>query len=205
MQPDQNTPQPPANYLDQIAPKPQKGSGILGNKPVFFGLIGIAILALILVVGLAINASANNIAPTERLAARLVSTKDTVDQSKDNIKSTQLRKINSDLGIYLTNTIRDITPILAQNNIKIDSLPKKATLAESNQRLLATLEDARLNVRFDRVYANEMSTQLEDTVILMRQIHKSTSSAKLKTFLANSIDTLSQTQQDFSNFNDTTS
>lgn len=205
MQPDQNTPQLSVDYLNQIAPKPQKGPSIFSNKPVLAGLIGLGVIILIIVIGVVANLSAGNVAPTERLAARLVSIKDTADKSKDNIKSSQLRKINSDLSIYLINTIRDITPILAQNNVNITKLPKRATLAESNQKLLATLEDARLNVRFDRVYANEMATQLENTVILMRQIHKSTSNSSLKTFLSDAIDSLNQIQQEFANFNDTTS
>lgn len=205
MQPNQDSTQLPADYLDRIAAKPQKGPGIFSKKPVFFGTIALVVILMLCVLGAIVNISSNNIAPTERLAARLLSIKDTSDKTAGNIKSAKLRALNSALSIYLTNTIRDITPILAKDNIKVDKLPKNVTLAESNEALLVTLEDARLNVRFDRVYANEMSTRLENTLILMRQIYKSTRSTSLKTFLDNAYKTLEPTQKEFSDFNDTTS
>lgn len=205
MQPNQANPQLPTNYLDQIAPKPQKAPSIFSKKPVFLGAIGLVLVLLLCVLGLIVNVTSSAIAPTERLAARLLSTKDTSDKATNNIKSPKLRALNSALNIYLTDTIRDITPILEKNDVKVEKLPNKVTLAESNTEMLATLEDARLNVRFDRVYANEMSAQLENILILMKKIYKSTNSAQLKSYLDGAIDTLEPTQKEFADFNDTTS
>lgn len=205
MYPNENNTPTSVDYLNQIAAKPQKGPGIFSKKPVVIGMIVLGIIFLLSLIGVFASVASSNIAPTERLAARLLSTEDTSKKAVDNIKNPQLRALNSSLALYMTNTIRDITPILAKNNVKVDKLSKNVTAAESNTKMLADLEDARLNVRFDRVYANKMSTQLENVLILMRQIYKNTKSSELKNFLDKAYNTLEPTQKEFADFNDTTS
>lgn len=201
MYPNENQQPLPSDYLNQIAPKPPKRLDFFRQKPIMIGAIAFGVILLITLLGVISSIASNNIGSTERLAARLMSTKGVVDSATPNIKSTKLRALNSSLGIYLTNTIRDATPILAKNNININKLDKKVTSAESNANMLATLEDARLNAIYDRIYASEMAHQLDTTLILMRQIFTDTRSATLKSFLDNAYKTLEPTQKDFAEFN----
>ncbi|MCX6728940.1 MAG: hypothetical protein NTV39_04220 [Candidatus Saccharibacteria bacterium] len=203
MNPDNDQPAPVMNsdYLNQIAPKPQKKSLIPKNKPVVVGIIAIGFLVLITIVGLLASLASGNIGDTERLVARLQATQDIVNSAKTNVNNHQLRALNSSLDIFLTNTLRDATPILAKKNIKIDNLSKTVVNAESDAKILATLEDARLNAVYDRIYASEMATQLENTTILMKKIFNSTNDKSLKSFLSNAYLTLKPTQKQYADYN----
>jgi hypothetical protein len=118
-----------------------------------------------------------------------------------NIKNTKLRALNSSLNIYLSNTNRDFVEILTLNKIQAKSIDKSILTAESNTKMLANLEDARLNAVYDRVYVIEMNTQLEKILLLMRQINSSTKSTKTKTFLDSAIKNLEPIQKQFEDYN----
>lgn len=193
----------PADYLNQISTHiPQKKNILSGKPPLLIAGVG-AVILLILIMTIS-SLFTGGVKPTEQLAARLVSTSSTAESATANLKSSQLRALNSNLKLYLTNTIRDITPILAANSVKISSLNKKAVAAESNVDLLSTLEDARLNAVYDRTYAREMSYQLDTILTLMLKINNSTTSKSLKTFLADARTNLVEIQKQFSAFNLTT-
>lgn len=204
MYPNNNQYTNPADYLNQISTHiPQKKNFLSGKPPLLVaGVAAVILLVLIMAVS---SIFSGGIKPTEQLAARLVSTSSTAENATTNLKSSQLRALNSNLKLYLTNTIRDITPILATDGVKISSLNKKATAAESNVDLLSTLEDARLNVVYDRTYAREMSYQLDTILTLMLKINNSTNSKSLKAFLADARTNLEAIQKQFSDFNLTTS
>jgi len=204
MYPDNNQPVNSYDYLNQIAPQPTRSKFDLFNqKPSMKILLGlgvafIVVMILSIIIGLT-TGSGNKI---EHLAAKLTSTQSVAASATDNIKDSQLRKMNSDLKLYLTNTIRDATPIFAKSDIKMGSLDKKVVELESNAKMLGTLEDARLNAVYDRAYAREMATQLDTVITLMRQIYGSTNDASLKAFLNSSYKSLEPTQKQFEDFNE---
>lgn len=201
MYPETPTNPTPTDYLNQIAPQAPKPALSLASKPIMLGGIAIIVLLVIIIV---LGSMTGGVKPTQQLAARLTTTADTVDYATSNIQSSALRALNSDIRIYLTNTIRDIDPILAKDNVKISSLDKKVLALESNTDMLARLEDARLNVDFDNTYAREMSYQLDMTLLLMKKIYTSTSSKSLKSFLEEAYVNLAPIQLQFSEFNLTT-
>lgn len=201
MYPETPTNPTPTDYLNQIAPQAPKPALSLASKPIMLG--GVAIIILLVII-IALGSMSGGVKPAQQLAARLTTTADTVEYAADNIKSSALRALNSDVKLFLTNTIRDIDPILAKDGVKISSLDKKVLALESNTDMLARLEDARLNVDFDNTYAREMSYQLDMTLLLMKKIYTSTSSKSLKSFLEDSYANLAPIQQDFSEFNSTT-
>ena len=148
-----------------------------------------------------VGSSSGGTSPIQTLSARLVSTTNTVTSANKNIKNTKLRALNSSLNIYLSNTTRDLAPILVINKIDAKKPNKSITKAESNVAMLAVLEDARLNAVYDRVYAREMNTQLEKILLLMNQINKTTKSSQTKTFLDNAIKNLEPIQKQFADYN----
>jgi len=204
MNPDNIQPAPEMNpdYLNQIAPKPQKKSLLPESKPIKIGIIAVGFLVIITIVGMLASAAGSNIGDSERLAARLQSTQSIILSSKPNVKNSQLRTLNTNLITYLANTQVDLTPILLKHNVKMNSLSKTVTSAESDTTILATLEDARLNATYDRIYASEMAHQLDITIILMQKIYKSTSDANLKSVLDTAYKSLQPIQKQFENFNE---
>lgn len=190
--------QQPADYLDRIAPKSLPKKGSFYKRPIIIGSIGLIIIMMIVLI---IGVMRGGINSTEKLAARLITTESTADGATSKIKSTQLRALNSELKIYLTNTIRDIEPILTKENVKINKLDEKVTASESSDKMLANLEDARLNAIYDRTYAREMAYQLDTVLTLMHQISSKTRNKDLQNFLENSQTNLEPTQKQFADFN----
>jgi len=200
MYPNENQPIDP-NYLDQIAPQPSQKINIANNKPIFIAIIGLVITLFIFFIGMIASGLSGSGNQLERLSARLTATEGISVSATTNIKNSKLRALNSNLKIYLTNTIRDITPLLAVEKIDVKKLDKKIIASESNEKILAKLEDARLNAIYDRSYARELSYQLETTMSLMRQIYNKTKNKDLKTFLEESYNNLEPIQKQFSDFN----
>ena len=199
-QPQQPTPPDssvPSNYLDQIAPQTPKRIGIFGQKPAIIGIIALLLIAFAVIL-LSIPPSTNSIS---RLAARLNATSSVANGASSMLRSTKLRSINSNLKIYLTNTIRDMAPFLTKQKINIKKLDKSITAAESTSDMLAILEDARLNAVYDRTYAREMAYKLSTVITLMKEVRKKTNSASFRTFLDTSMTNLAPTQQGFADFN----
>lgn len=194
MQPDQ--PQMPIDYLNQIAPE-QKKPGM--DKRMFLGIIiGAVLLVVVLIVIIANSGKTDSL---QTLALRLQTTQKIADTAQKDIKSSSLRTINSSLGVYLTNTNRNIAEPLAKNNIDLKKVDKKVIAAESGSELTAVLAEAKLNVKFDSTYAREMSYRLEKISVLMTTSYKTAKSASLKTFLETSDKDLQTLKKEFADFN----
>jgi hypothetical protein len=191
-----------AEYLNEIAPVSKKAkASFLWNKPILIGGILLAVTVFVILAMLASNLSSAGTKPMKTLSARLTTTAKTVTLAHKNNKNTKLRALNSSLNIYLSNTNRDFVEILTLNKIQAKSIDKSILTAESNTKMLANLEDARLNAVYDRVYVIEMNTQLEKILLLMRQINSSTKSTKTKTFLDSAIKNLEPIQKQFEDYN----
>ena len=187
------------DYLNQIAPQ-QKKSG-LGNR-LFFAIIGGGILLAVIVGFFALSSGAGG--PTEKmqtLAARLITLQSVADKSQKTIKSGTLRSTNSNLAIFLTNANRDIVDPLKNNGITIEKIDKKITAAENGDKLTKTLEDARLNAVFDRVYAREMGYQLDTVASLMTEIYDKSNSKSLKEFMVATDKNLEPIKKQLTDFN----
>lgn len=197
MQPEQN--QYPIDYLNQIAPEaPKQGM----NNKLFFMLIGGGLLVAIIVGVLALTSGSSG--PTQKmqtLSARMATLQTISSDSQKNIKSGALRSTNSTLNIFLTNANRDIAEPLSKNGVDVKKIDKSIQTKENGEALKAELEDARLNAIFDRVYAREMSYQLETIAALMKEIYTSTGSKSLKEFLENTDSNLQPIKQQLADFN----
>lgn len=198
------TPQYSIDYLNQIAPKPQKASL---NSRIFFFLIGGGLL-LALIVGILSLSSGGN-GPTKQmqtLAARIETLQSIAEKSQKNIKSGKLRSTNSNLNIFLTNADHDIAEPLTKNGLDIKKLDKNIVTAEKGKgdELTNKLEDARLNVTFDETYARQMSYQLSTLETLMGSIYRSTKSKSMKDFLSKTDGNIEPIIKQLDSFNVTT-
>lgn len=197
MNPEQN--QYPIDYLNQIAPEaPKQGM----NNKVFFMLIGGGLLVAAVVGFLMLTSGSSG--PTQKmqtLAARMTTLQAISSDAQKNIKNGQLRSTNSTLAIFLTNANRDIAEPLKNNSVDIKKIDKTIQTKENGEKLKQTLEDARLNAVFDRVYAREMSYQLDTVAALMSDIYDSTNSKSLKEFLKTTDDNLQPIIKQLADFN----
>ncbi|NCO10834.1 protein phosphatase CheZ [Candidatus Saccharibacteria bacterium] len=196
--------QVPANYLDQIATKPQK-NGLVSSKfrKIFIVLGGLVIAVIILSIIGALSGGGRSDA-WYQLVARLNATAEVADSSNGKIKSSQLRSLNSEIRIFITNTNRDITGPLDKMKIDPKKVPEKIATNESAQPMLDRLEDARLNAVYDRTYAREMTYQLALILSQLRQMYDSASDEETKAFLETAFDNLQATHTSLANYSEST-
>ena len=197
MQPN-DQPQFSIDYLNQIAPPPEKPG--IGGK--LFPVVVIAGLVIALLVGLLVVLSmgGGNRSDTMRLAARLKTLQAVADSSQNTIKNSDLRSTNTNLSLFLTNTNRDIADPLKADGIDLAKPDPKIAADEDGSTLKTRLEDARLNAVFDRTYAREMSYQMETLGALMQQITANTKNRSLKELLTTAKSQLEPLRQQFANF-----
>ncbi len=201
MYPDQPRPAQPVDYLNQIAPQAAKKQR-LKPGPKLYAIVGGILIILIIIISIVVNSVvAAQRAPLQHLAARLASTTTVASAAQATIKSSDLRSLNSNLSIYLTNTNRDLAAPLLSAGVDISSIPGSVTKAESGDTLTARLEDDRLNGVYDNQYAVEMAYRLDTILNLMQQIEESTGNTKLKDFLTSAYTNLQPTQKAFANYN----
>lgn len=207
MQPNQQSPelQPvsqriDSSYLDEIsAPAVQKTISPL----ILWGLIGGGLL----VVGIFMMMlfSSGGPSTSERLTDflyRVQSLKELVSQSDENLQSSKLRAANSGLSSVLSGVQTETSTLLSGASEKIATKPPKgsAILTEYEQ-IDAKLEDARLNVAFDRTYAREIVYQITKLRTEMSVIYDDSSSAELRTFLESADEDLKALSSDIEKIN----
>lgn len=204
MNPDQQpVPQPPLgmDYLNQITP-PQPVNKWLKPGPQLFLLIGGVLVVIVIIISIILGVVGSNARkPLQQLSARLAATAAIAEDGQKEIKSSELRSLNSSLKLYLTNINRDITAPMQKSGVNVSKLDESILKEESTESVNQRLEDARLNGIFDRVYAREMAYRLDTILALMRQINTSTGNEDLKQFLSESYDSLEPAQESFADFN----
>ncbi len=202
MYPDPNT-QAPIDYLNQIAPQPKR-PGV--DKRAVGAVVAIIVTVLTIVIGFLIfisNSAAGPKTSMVTLAARMQAMQEVSDKAQKNIKSSQLRSVNSNLKILLTNANRDIAAPLAIEKIDVTKLDKTAVAKEKADKITATLEDARLNATFDDTYAREMGFKLATIAVLMQQISEQSKSKSMQEFLLETDENLQPIKQQLESFNST--
>ncbi len=192
--------QTPIDYLNQIAPQtPKKPAFELNLRTIIFGAIILIILVIIMV---SITSALGNSSkePWQRLSARLAATAVLAESATREIKSGQLRSINSNLKLSIANTQRDLTEPFANLDITTESIPDSIAAEENGEATLARLEDGRLNAKYDTTYSREMGYQLTTLLALINQVYSSSGSAANKERLLTAYNNLKPIQESINNF-----
>lgn len=192
--------QTPLDYLNQIAPEaPKKQLFALNMRTVLLGaLVAVILIIIIAIVNGAITSSKKE--PWERFSAKLAATATVVDSSSAHIKNSQLRSLNSDIKLYITNTQRDASIPLTKLSINPAKLDKTIVAEENGTGITERLEDGRLNAKYDSTYAREMSYQLATILSLLQKLYASSSANETKTFLEAAYNNLEPTYKAVSSF-----
>lgn len=179
-----------STYLDQIAPKRPRSSWFKFGPKLFIliGVGGIALVIILVSVSSAINDSRRQ--PWQELSAKLGTIEKVTASAKPSLKNGQLRSLNSELTLFVTNTKRDIATPLTTVGVDAKSLPESVTKKEATDSVIAELEEARLKAQYDSTYLREMTAQLATTLALLRELYSNTDNETLKAFLKTSYDNL---------------
>lgn len=199
MNPDQN--QYSIDYLNEISPQQPKQ----GVKDKFFFLIIGGGLLVALIVGMFVLFGGGG-GPTQNmqtLSARMTTLQTIAGDTQKSLKSGELRSINSNLTIFLTNANRDIVEPLAKNNVDVKKIDAAIAAKENGDELKQKFEDARLNATLDRTYAREMTYQLQTVAYLLQEIYDNTNSKTLKEYLENTNTNLQPLIKQLSDFSGT--
>jgi len=193
--------QVPLDYLNQIAPKaPKKPLFSLNKYSIIFAILAIITLIIIISsVGGALSSSSKE--PWQRMAARLDVTTAVANGATGNLKSSELRSLNSDLKLYLANTQRDLATPFSELGIEVKKIPTNIVKDENATGITTRLENGRLNARYDSTYAREMTYQTATILSQLQTLYSSNVGPKTKAVVKTAYDNLLPTYTSLSEFN----
>lgn len=183
------------SYLDQIAPVQQPG---MSNKVKIIFVIA-AIIASVLAGWFALSTfNEPTVERNDLLQFRLVTLGDVADQAQSTLSDSDLRSANANLILFTTNSIGIYgEPETSQKDPSV----AQTTEAANAEELSKTLEDARLNAMFDRVYQREILPQLYSVNEALNYLGSTTSNQEQKAAYQESADQLKIIVEDFTNAN----
>ena len=188
------------SYLDTIA-APQRQNTL--NPFVLWGIIGGVILALIIAVLLMFNSGGPSQAESfTAYVHRTQALSKLTANSKKTIQSSELRALNGTTNIVLNTANQESTSVLGTVQLKNLPAPAKSSpvTAEFSQ-LTTKLNDARLNVVYDRVYAREVGYQLAKIRAELSTLYKGSKSKSLRAYLEKTDGNLKPLVSQYNEFN----
>ena len=195
------TPGPTLDYLNSIAPQQQQKTM---NPFVLWGIIAAVLIVMVLaIVGMASggNSSTNRLAQVGATGSNL---KELSKGADKNIKSSELRSLNSNLNLVLANLNRDLSEPLKVAKISLANKKDKTVLAVTSEfdAVNKRLEDARLNGIYDRTYAREVTYLLKLLHSDMEKLYNQSKNKAFKQVLLDNDNSLEPLLKGFQTFND---
>lgn len=198
-QPQTPPPQFDSTYLDQIAtPSQQKTI----NPLLLWAMIGGVVLVVIIFAMVLLSSGGPS--QTERIAgllARTQSLKTMTQDSVKTIKDSKLRAANGSLTAILSGMENEFTAQLSSSGGNLPKRPADDPIAAEFTATSEKLEDARLNERFDTVYAREIAYQIKKIRTEFSIIYDNSKSESFKEILAKEDKSLEDLNEDFTAFN----
>lgn len=200
-------------YLQQISKsnrplKPVKTSHLPNNFSLIVKILVGAFLGLILLagIGLLVKSSSTQSADTvKQLYARMNNVSNLIAEYNPNLKSSQLRAINSSLSSVISSTLPQLSAYL--ESVSDDSetalipptklLEEEGKLYEDTNKLLA---EAKLNGTLDRIYSSQIHMQVTLLMTLTGETLIRNDDATLTEILNNFYSNLSVIEQTLNNY-----
>ena len=185
-------------YLDQIAVKGNKGAGEPLLTPLMIKIIVAGIIAFITIVVVGSILSSSNAKTSiiyERLYVRINNLHGSSGPYKSyssKLRSSGLIAYSSDLETSLTNTSNKLNGVIASVGVKTDSINKDVTAEESGRMstFKAKVDEAALTGTLDSTYATALAAEIDQLMILERQVLSKNSNADLAEILNSSLNDL---------------
>lgn len=175
------------DYLNQIAPPSQPQRQSFGKPKlilIVFGVIGLMIISSIVV--LATNKKDTGPTPL-KLVSRLQKLQSISDDYHRKIRSSAIQDINSSLRAVLTTANQAINTPLQSYEITVSKQKKEIAALDPADKLRTKLDDAYLNYRLESVYVREVGFQIEETLIMMKNLKKQTKFKSMREYLEKTI------------------
>lgn len=170
------------DYLNQMA-APTKPP--LDKKFIIGGIGVVLALLLAAVLFFATGTKTTSTATEVTLYTTLVDVEASTSRSGALIKNSKLAAINGNLRTTLVNAARDMeTPLKNMGQTPTTLKASAIKPPYHDDKLVASLEDARLNSVYDRTYANQMNTKTKYIIAYMETIKKRTNSKSMQEFIA---------------------
>jgi hypothetical protein len=198
-QPQTPPPQFDSNYLDQISTPVQQKTL---NPMLLWAMIGGVVLAVVVLALVLLSSGAPS--QTERVAnllARTQSLKTLTQDSVKTVKDSKLRAANGSLTTILSGMENEFTTYLTSSGEKTQKRPSNDPIAAEFATVSGKLEEARLNERFDTVYAREIAYQIKKIRSEFSTIYDGIKSESFKEILEKEDKNLEDLSTDFAAFN----
>lgn len=187
------------DYLNQIS-APQQ---VKKPNPLLLMIVALGGLLAIMAFGFIIfNSGPKTVDKVASLNIRLGSLQQLATTAQRSLRDNDLRSINAEFLLYLSNTLRDIKEPVQKLGASSEGVTKPLASKEAAyvSALQSEFEEAKLNVMFDRAYAREMAYQINVVRSQMSTVYKNTSSTTLKQALETSDASLAQSNKRFTGF-----
>jgi len=157
-------------------------------------LILVALLVAVLLGVVLVVANQDKSGPlSQRLTYRLDALQDILKDGKKNANSDKLRKITSEASILL---VGDTTAVESTVPKVKGKKPAAVVDAEDSKPSLERLKEAKINGTYDNAYTSELTTKLESTSALTRELYDESHNKKLREALNVMHQHLAQLQKD---------
>lgn len=189
------------NYLDNIAPGASQQKFLSGTfGKIFWVLIGIFVLAVSLIIAFS---GKDDTADLQRMFVRLEEYQTVVKDIHPDIRSGNLKDINSQLKTWMLSSKNEAEELLTLGEVKKTDFSKtmKQEEAGAADELVEKFENARLSANLNTVYSNTMSYEINEMLILYKQMSKSKSS-QIREYAAETSKTLGDIKEKFDNYSD---
>lgn len=198
-------------YLDQISatnrPVAKKKGGLFSSKFFMVGMIGLAILVVIVVFGMILGSGKGGEKESSfALKLHLDNTAEIINEYQSSVRSSDLRSNSASLYGILTNTNKDLTEYITGKYKFKEKDINKNILSEANlakDALNTELFNAKINGILDRIYAHKMAYEISLIMTEEAKIINSTKSDSLKEALTSSYNSLENLYNKFSDYSET--
>mgnify|MGYP006200696097 FL=1 len=163
------------------------------------------LLAVVLFAFMLLNAQPSVNDEARQLHLRLSTLQTIAEDQQKELRSNDLRAINSSYILFLTDSLESIEVPLQNLGVNMKKTDKKTAAKEAayEEKLAREFEDDRLNAVLDRTYPRDMAYELSVVKSMMKAIYSKTSSKSTKEFLEKADANLSPIAKRFTDFSNT--
>ena len=197
-------------YLNQISakskPAKKSGSGILSSKFFIVGIIGVALLLIVVILGVILGGKDGEKELSIKLKLHLTNTSEIIQTYQPNVRSSDLRSSSASLYGILTNIDRDLTNYLVEKyKFKEKNVDKKILEAATAAKDELDLElfEAKINGILDRIFAHKMAYEISVLISEENRVMGAVKNDDLKESLRTSVQSLENLYGKFNDFSET--
>jgi hypothetical protein len=189
-----------ASYLDSIAAPPKQNTL---SSFALWGIIGGIIFTLVITVIFIFNSGSPSRAETfTNYVHRVQALSRLTSSSTKIIQNSELRALNATTVSVLGTANQESSDVLKAVDIKkLPANNAKSPIAAEFSELNTKLDNARLNVAYDRVYAREIGYHLAKIRAQINTLHKSSKNKKLRAYLEKTDANLQPLVSQYNQFN----